>query len=259
MKTSEIISSDKGNPEIGTTLKNQLGVSIIIPVHNEVQIIKRNLERIIKTAKQLFIDYQIIIAEDGSTDGTDTIIKKLTQTEPHIIHLHFDNRLGKGQAIKHAIKIAKGKIITFMDADLATSLKHLPQLVQTIQKEFTMAIGSRAIKGSQVKRPPIRRIASKIYNLIVRTLFNDGIHDHQCGFKAFNRDYILPILNEVKDNEFFFDTELIIKTKKKGHNIKEIPVKWEEPENRTPKFQLIQDGIKILIKLLKMRIELWTH
>lgn len=245
------------NLEPGIPVKSSEGLSIIIPVYNEAQVIKKNLEQVIEGIKQFFIDYQIIIAEDGSDDGTDSIIKQLAENNPQITHLHFDMRLGKGLAIKRSIKIAKEKIIAFMDADLSIPIKHLPSLVQMINQGCTMAIGSRAIKGSLVKRPPIRKIASKIYNLTVRLLFKDGIHDHQCGFKAFNRDHILPLINEIDDKGFFFDTELIIKTKMKGCKITEIPIIWEEPKDRISKFQLVQDGIKILVKLLKLRINLW--
>lgn len=252
-------SLKENHEEISILTKNQLRSSIIIPVHNEIQIIKKNFQQVIEGIKQIFVDYEIIIAEDGSKDGTSNALKQLAKINPRITHLCSEIRLGKGQALKRSIKITKEKIITFMDADLVTSLKHLPQLVRTIQKGFTIAMGSRSIKGSCVKRPLIRIITSKIYNLLVRILFKDAIHDHQCGFKAFNREQILPILNEVEDDQFFFDTELIIRTIMRGYKIKEIPVKWEELKDRISKFQLFFDGIKILIKLLKLRVKLWTH
>jgi glycosyltransferase involved in cell wall biosynthesis len=260
LKKSQFDTSLKENREdIKIHMKNQLRSSVIIPVYNEIQIIKKNFQEVIEGIKQIFVDYEIIIAEDGSKDGTNCVLEKLVQINPKITHLCSDIRLGKGQALKRSIKIAKEKIIIFMDADLAASLKHLPQLAQTIQKGYTIAIGSRSIKGAHVKRPLIRTIPSKIYNLLVGILFRDKIHDHQCGFKAFSREQILPILNEVEDNQFFFDTELIIRTKMRGYKIKEIPVKWEEPEGRIPRFQIISDGIKMLINLLKLRIKLWIH
>lgn len=233
-------------------------ISIILPVHNEAKVIEKNIMQIVDYVEKFFEDYQIIVAEDGSNDETELIIERLAEGNPRIVHVHSDTRLGKGRALKGAFKIANEKIVTFMDIDFASSPEQLPLLARMIEGGFTLAIGSRSINGSEVKRPPIRKMASKIYNLIVRLLFRDGIYDHQCGFKAFNRDLILPILDEIKDNGFFFDTELIIRTKRRGHGIVEVPIKWEEPEDRESKFRLVRDGIKILRDLFKLRIALWT-
>ncbi|MGQ9722818.1 MAG: glycosyltransferase [Candidatus Jordarchaeum sp.] len=257
--TDQTDYSNTEHLEIGMPINVKPSVSIIIPIHNEIQVIKKNLEKIIDYSKRIFDDYQIIIAEDGSKDGTDTIIKQLVKSHYQIVYLHFEVRQGKGKAIKRAIKIAREKIVAFIDADLAAPLIQLPQLVQMIQQGFTMAVGSRLINGSHVKRPTARRITSTIYNLLVRVLFRDGVHDHQCGFKVFNRDHILPLLDEVKNNEFFFDTELIIRVKRNGNRIIEVPIKWIEPEDRNSKFQLVYDGLTILIELLKLRIKLWMR
>ncbi|MEM2144354.1 MAG: glycosyltransferase [Candidatus Jordarchaeaceae archaeon] len=232
-------------------------ISIILPVHNEAKVIEKNLVQIVDYVEKFFESYQIIVAEDGSNDATEPIAKRLAEINPRIIHIHSDTRLGKGRALKRAFKITNEKIVTFMDIDLASSLEQLPLLARMIEEGFTLALGSRSIKGSEVRRPPIRKMASKIYNLLVRLLFRDGIHDHQCGFKAFNRDLILPLLDEIKDNGFFFDTELIIRAKRRGHSIVEVPVEWEEPEGRESKFRLVRDGIKILRDLFKLRIALW--
>ena len=96
--------------------------------------------------------YEIIVSEDGSTDGTEVIVSKMAKSNPNLVLLHSTARLGKGKAIKKALSTSKGKIITFMDVDLATNLECLPQLLQVVQEHGGMAIGSRHIAGSRVQR-----------------------------------------------------------------------------------------------------------
>jgi len=249
--------SIKKDSEFNEFTDDQLRVSIVLPVYNEAKVIEKNLVKIMDYVEKFFKDYQIIVAEDGSSDGTDLIVKRLVECNPKIVHVHSDKRRGKGWALKRAFKIAKGKKVIFMDADLASSLEQLPLMFRMIEEGFALAVGSRAIRGSKAKRLPLRKLASEIYNLLVRLLFMDGIHDHQCGFKAFNRDLALSILDEIKDNGFFFDTELIIRMRRRGYSIVEVPIKWEEQADRESKFRLVRDGIKILMNLFKLRINLW--
>lgn len=203
--------------------------------------------------------YEIIIAEDGSMDGTDKIAREITHGAQRILHLHSDWRLGKGAALKRALKASRCGVVVFTDADLAASLDHLPELLELIKKGYDGAIGSRYIERSCVKRPLLKVIASRAYNLLVRVLFRDGIQDHQCGFKVFSRQALESLVDDVKSNSFFFDTELILKAKRKGFSIVEVPVTWREPEGRDPKFRLLRDGVRMGLELLRMRMELWRR
>jgi hypothetical protein len=232
-------------------------VSILIPAYNEASRLRQNIRFIEDYVRQIVGSYEIIIAEDGSMDGTDKIAKEITHRTQRILHSHSDCRLGKGAALKRALKASRCEIVVFMDADLATSLDHLPELLELIKRGYDGAIGSRYIERSCVKRPLLKLIASRTYNLLVRVLFRDGIQDHQCGFKAFSRQALDPLVADVESNDFFFDTELILKAKRKGFSIGEVPVTWREPEGRNPQFRLFGDGVRMGLELLKMRMKPW--
>jgi len=232
-------------------------ISIIIPAHNEASCLRESIRAIEEAVSRLEASYEIIIAEDGGSDGTDVIAEELAVENPYISHLHSDERLGKGGSLKRAIGVAQGELIIYMDADLATSLDHLPEIFELIECGYDIAIGSRNIKGSKVKRPLSRTIASIAYNFLVRVLFKDGIHDHQCGFKGFRRKVLESIVEDIESNDFLFDTELIVRAKRGGFSIFEFPVVWAEPKGRNSKVQLLRDGVLMGIKLLKLRVKLW--
>lgn len=234
-------------------------VSIVVPAYNEVSRLRQNIRSIGEAVKRITESYDIIIAEDGSTDGTNVIAEELAKEDPRILHLHSDKRLGKGGALKRAIKASQGEVIVFIDADLATSLDSISRIMVPIQKGYDGAIGSRNIKGANVKRPLLRAVASMVYNLFVRLLFRDGICDHQCGFKAFRRQALESLNDDVKSDGFLFDTELIVKAKRNDFLLAEVPVTWREQKGRNSTFLLFKDGLKMGLTFLRLRVRLWKR
>ena len=226
-----------------------------MPAYNEASTLKQNVGLIEKVVSQITDLYEIIIAEDGCSDETVKVAADISNNCSKVVHLHSDYRLGKGLALKRALKTSKGQVLVFMDADLATSLDHLHDVVKFVESGYDIVIGSRHVKGSHVRRPLSRGIASRAYNLLVKLLFWDNVSDHQCGFKGFNHQALKGVIDEVTENGFVFDTELIVRMKKRGLRIIEIPVKWAEPEDRIPKFNLLADGIKMGLKLVKLRFK----
>ena len=195
--------------------------------------------------------YEIIIVEDGSTDGSEDIARTMSCENPRIIHLHSSMRLGKGGALKRAFQNCRGDSIIFMDIDLATSLKHISESVSIIKHGHAVVVGSRFARGSRVKRPLSRKMASLAYNTLVNMLFHDGVSDHQCGFKGFTRKTLKTIIDEVNDNEFFFDTELIVRLWRKGFSLVELPIEWAEPRVS----YLHEDPVRMFFKLWKLRFD----
>jgi glycosyltransferase involved in cell wall biosynthesis len=229
-------------------------ISILLPAYNEAWRIANCIKTVEKAVSAFFSSYEIIVTEDGSTDGTEAIVTCLQKTNPNLTLLHSHTRLGKGKAIKNALCKAKGRIIVFMDVDLATNLKYLPQLVHLVQNNPGLAIGSRYAVDSKVKRPISRTLFSLSYNLFVRALFFDGVHDHQCGFKAMSRDFVDVIDGSVKSDGWFFDTELILNCKKLGFQLSEMGVEWTEPrKQKESKVRLLHDASQIGMDLLRFR------
>ncbi len=226
--------------------------SIVLPAYNEARNIERAVKAVIETMEKTGYDYEVIIAEDGSTDGTDKIASRLADGKK-IIHLHSDERLGRGKALERAFYSAKGKVVAFLDVDLSTDMSHLPELLEKAEK-YGIAIGSRLKKESKTERPAKRDIPSRIYNFLVRLLLGSKVSDHQCGFKAFRREVILSILPEVKDNHWFWDTEVLVIAQRKGYEICEIPVKWKQGEET--RVNVLRDSLYMFRRLLEMKFRL---
>ena len=180
----------------------------------------------------------------------------MAKLNPNLVLLHSPVRLGKGKAIKKALHTSKGKIITFMDVDLATNLECLPRLLKVVKENGGMAIGSRHVEGSRVRRRVSRTLFSLTYNLFVRMLFLDGIHDHQCGFKTMSREVANAVLNVSKSDGYFFDTEMIVRCKKLGFPVVEVAVQWAERSKGASKVNPVQDAKTIGLDMLVFRFDL---
>lgn len=231
-------------------------LSILLPAYNEASQIERCVNEVETAVRGFSNSYEIIVSEDGSTDGTNVIVARITKTNPNLVLLHSSNRLGKGKGIKNALTASKGKYIAFMDVDLATDLKCLPELLRVVKANGGMAIGSRHVAGSSVERHLTRTLSSLVYNVLVRLLFMDGVRDHQCGFKMMTREVAETVLKFSKTDGYFFDTEMIVRCKKIGYPVIEVPVKWTEKNRGGSKVNPLRDGKKIGRDMLAFRLSL---
>ncbi|MEM5854789.1 MAG: glycosyltransferase [Candidatus Aenigmatarchaeota archaeon] len=229
-------------------------ISIILPAYNEADKLEKSVNKLIKILESEKIDSEIIIAEDGSTDGTDKIAAKLANEKKIIIHQHYNQKLGRGLALKKAGKIARGKYIVFMDVDLAPQFgKKLNEMLNCL-KTHHIVIGSRYHRLSKTKRSFLRRILSKSYNFLQKLLFNLPIIDLQCGFKGFRKSVFIQMNEEVEANGWFWDTEILIRSFLKGYKIKEIPVEWKE--GKKTKVKIIRDSLDMGVSLIKLWLKL---
>ena len=228
-------------------------LSILLPAYNEASQIEQCILEVEETVRNLSDSYEIIVSEDGSTDGTEEIVTKMANVNPNLRLLHSKERLGKGKAIRNAVNCSQGQIIAFMDVDRATDLACLPKLLDTVKQKGGMAIGSRHIPGSNVQRHAKRTLFSLTYNAMVRLLFLDGVRDHQCGFKTMKTNIAKAVLNSSKSDGYFFDTEMIIRCKQLGYPVTEVPVNWME-HNKDSKVDPARDSGKIFRDMLSFRL-----
>jgi glycosyltransferase involved in cell wall biosynthesis len=230
-------------------------ISIIIPLHNETKILSENVSRLKKRVDGSNYEYEIILAEDGSTDQTPQIARSLASSYPDIRLIITKKRLGRGLSLSNAIAAARGDIVVYMDADLATDLSHLDALIREIENGSDISTGSRLMPGSKVSgRNALRDIASKSYNLLLRLLFRTAVRDHQCGFKAFRKSSVLPLLSEVKDTHWFWDSELLIRAQARGLKVTEIPVNWTD--RKESGVRLHADILYMGLAALKLRLSM---
>jgi len=221
--------------------KATLQLSVVLPAYNEVSYLHLAVEKTTQTLNSLTDAYEIIIAEDGSTDGTAECAQKLTQTYPQLRHIHRTQRLGRGMALNNAFEQSHGEILVYMDLDLATDLKYLKPLIQAISVEgYDFTTGSRMMPQSKANRSLSRGFSSQTYNFLVRHMLGSKLKDHQCGFKAFKREPLLELLGKVEAKHWFWDTEIMVRGHQQGLRIKEIAVEWHS--GKDTKVNLVKDS-----------------
>jgi glycosyltransferase involved in cell wall biosynthesis len=208
-------------------------VSLVIPVYNDRTALETAIPRSLRALEEIAPAFELIIAEDGSTDGTPDLVREKAASDPRIRLLHADERLGRGRALNRAFADARGWIVGYYDADLATDLRHLGELLGAIRGGADIATGSRLLPSSDVERTGEREVASRVYNALVRVILGSRIHDHQCGFKAFRRERILSLLPSVKATHWFWDTEVLVRGQRAGCRVAEFPVIWKTGKRTT--------------------------
>ena len=240
-------------------------IDIVVPVLNEEKILQKSITTLDEyMAKHLPYRYQITIADNGSQDKTLEIANNLAEKYQSVRVVSLAER-GRGRALKQAWQNSPADILTYMDVDLSTSLDDfLPMIQPLVAGEAGVAIGSRLMKDSRTSRGVKREFISRCYNRIIKWTSGTKFSDAQCGFKAIRRGVAAKFLPKIKDNEWFFDTELLIKTERAGVPIHEQPVTWiEDTDSRVKIVKTAVDDLKGLYRVNKELdkrswLEKWT-
>jgi glycosyltransferase involved in cell wall biosynthesis len=225
-------------------------VDIVIPVYNEQEDLPRSIDILTKFLREnLENPWRVVIADNGSTDDTLSIAQMLSSKYPGVTCIHMPQK-GRGRALRHVWMESNASMVGYMDVDLSTDLVHFPQLVKAIEEGAHIAIGSRLSKDSRVKRSFKREFISRSYSALIRAMFFTPFRDAQCGFKVVSRNAARSLVPLVKNNNWFFDSELLIIAAKRGFHIREIPVHWEDdPDSRVKIVRTAWEDIKGLLRL----------
>ncbi len=204
-------------------------VDVVIPVLNEERALTGSVETLHAFLAEEMPQYtcRIVVADNGSTDSTLAVAQQLSSKYSDVTYIHLPVR-GRGRALRKALLESDADILSYMDVDLSTDLHAFPKLVDLIEEGYDIAIGSRLLPQSQIQRSPRREVVSRGYNLLIKAMFLARFSDAQCGFKAISRQAAQELLPLVKDNGWFFDSELLIIAERLGYRIGEVAVRWVE-------------------------------
>lgn len=235
-------------------------LNIVIPVYNEEKELKESIEtlRAFLLVHMRDYDWHITIADNASTDKTLTIARKLSKKFSEVKNMHLVLK-GRGRAVKQVWSTDSADIQVYMDVDLSTDLKHVPHLVAALTRGYDIAIGTRNATGSRVYgRTWLRTFTSKMYIFLIKLFFLVHFSDAQCGFKAVTRRVVKELLPTIQDNEWFFDTELLINAEKTHYRIYEEPVTWiDNPGSTVRVMKTAQGDLEGLRRLFITRP--WRH
>lgn len=222
-------------------------ISVVIPAYNEQEVIEKTIQEVQNFLQQNFEQFEIIVIDDGSSDDTLEVLKNIK----NIKVLRNLRNHGKGYTVTKGIKVTRGDLILFMDADNSTSIKELPRLLANIGQN-QLVIGSRALPGSIIiaRQTKAKEFLGKLGNILIRYLLTPGIHDTQCGFKLFTKEIKL-LFNKLTTQGWGFDFELVFLVQRAGFKIKEVPITWQNHGNSKV---TLAGYIKTLVELFKIKI-----
>jgi putative flippase GtrA len=209
-------------------------IEIVIPVYNEQHDLAASVRRLHDYLTHSFpFSFRIVIADNASTDATWAVASAL-ELELSNVRATYISKKGRGRALHMVWSASAATVVCYMDVDLSTDLAALlPLVAPLLSGHSDVAIGTRLARSSRVVRGPKREVISRCYNVLLRTTLATRFSDAQCGFKAIRADRARELLPMVRDNGWFFDTELLVLAERSGMRIHEVPVDWtDDPDSR---------------------------
>jgi dolichyl-phosphate beta-glucosyltransferase len=230
-------------------------LSVVIPAYNEVQRLPRTIEHIERYLDGRGVNYELILVDDGSADGTRQVMDEAAARNPRVRLEALPSNRGKGRALAAGVAVARGDEVLVTDADLSTPIEELEKLEAALKAGAGVAIGSRSVKGSriEIQQPIYRVLMGKAFNLIVQIALLPGIWDTQCGFKLFRADVAQPVFAALTTDGFGYDPEVLFLAKRRGVRIAEVPVVWR---NSAPtKVMAIRSSFDMFKHVVRVRFK----
>ncbi|NUS58179.1 MAG: glycosyltransferase family 2 protein, partial [Streptomycetaceae bacterium] len=228
-------------------------VEVVVPVYNEQHVLEASVRRLHRyLVENLPYPFRITVADNASTDGTWAVAARLERELTGVRAVHLDVK-GRGRALRAVWSTSDADVVSYMDVDLSTDLNaFLPLVAPLLSGHSDLAIGTRLARGSAVARGPKREFISRTYNLLLRTTMAARFSDAQCGFKAARTEVVQALLPRVQDEEWFFDTELLLLAERSGLRIHEVPVDWiDDPDSRVDIVKTAKADLKGMWRVAK--------
>ena len=221
-------------------------VSVVIPVYNEADFVGDALPRLFEEMEAVGVTYRLIIVENGSTDGTAQRARQVARDMPAKVLSLPDPDYGA--AMREGFLEADGDWVINFDIDYFSG-----EFVETVldqPDDVDLVIASKRDPGSEDRRPVIRRVATRVFNLLLRTILDSGVTDTH-GMKGFRRKLVDDLAPQVVSTQDLFDTELVVRAEMAGYEIVEVPVRVEEI--RSARSSLVKRAPRTVVGLLEIR------
>jgi glycosyltransferase involved in cell wall biosynthesis len=231
-------------------------LSIVIPAFNEECRLDASLEKIDSFITTENWNAEIIVVDDGSTDGTARLVTRHMQTKPYLRLLQNQINRGKGFSLRRGVEACLGDVILLSDADLSVPIQEIHKLLDAIKEGADVAIGSRGIDlgGDRLAAPWHRRLCSAGFRVLVRSVLGLRFYDTQCGFKALKRKAARLIFSRQRIERWGFDPEVLMLADRFCFVVKEVGV--EAVHDNRSRLNVVRDSFQMLCEVLKIRYHL---
>lgn len=233
---------------------NALDLSLILPCYNEHPVFETSTRSILKTLSHTTFSYEIIFVDDCSRDDTRALIDALIAAHPdkNLVRIFHEQNKGRGGAVADGLRAARGQVAGYIDIDLEVGAEYIPALTLAVQDGADIALGQRNYLFQP--RSLDRWILSKGYHRIAKAMLGfDSFWDTESGYKFFNRVRILQILDEIQDQRWFWDTEVMVRAAVHGYRIVEVPVLFLRNYGKQSSVNALQDTMDYFQRLWQFR------
>ena len=254
MTSTTLIVTDTSSSEVTKTTP---AVDIVIPVHNEAADLAASVQRLHAFVRdQLPFSCRITIADNASTDSTLLIACEIADRVDGVRVVHLPQK-GRGRALRAVWESSPATVLAYMDVDLSTDLAALlPLLAPLLSGHSDIAIGTRLSASARVVRGSKRELISRCYNGLLHVVLGTRFSDAQCGFKAIRSECAQRLLPLVRDEAWFFDTELLVLAERAGLRIHEVPVDWVDDADT--RVDLVPTAVADLRGIVRVALDLAT-
>ncbi len=230
-------------------------LSIVVPAYNEERRLRETLPRIVDFVRAQDYATEVIVVDDGSSDGTASVVEGIAADTP-LVRLIKNEHRGKGFAVKTGALAASGDYVFLCDADLSMPIEDVAKFLPPALEGYDVAIGSREIEGARrYDEPGLRHLMGRVFNTLVRLLAVRGFQDTQAGFKCFARGAAREMFSYQTMDGFGFDVEILFIAQRRGYRIVEVPINWYYVSNS--RVSPVGDSVRMFREILQVRMNDW--
>jgi len=227
-------------------------LSLVIPAYNEQERLNRSLGRVVGYLRRRGKPFEIVVVDDGSTDGTAALVEKHASLDGRVRLVCHPENLGKGRAVRTGVYAARGDYVIFSDADLSTPIETADEFMVHLTNGSDVVVGNRRMGESRLERrqPPIREFLGRVFTRLTRFLLRSPVSDQTCGFKGFKRRAAIETFSRQRVFDWSFDAEILHIAALRGLRVTQVPVTWrDEPGS---KVNVLSACVLSLIGLIKV-------
>ncbi len=231
-------------------------LSVVVACYQEESHLVESVRTLQATLDGLGRSYELIFLDDKSTDRTAAMIAQIVQDQPHMRAVYHGENVGRGGTVTEGFRLARGRIVGFLDIDLEVHCRYLPAVLAAIDAG---ADGATAFRSYEVAMGPsslLRHVLSSGYRRLFRRLFDVPFRDPETGFKFFVRDRILPVLDRTRDRHWFWDSEILVLAHLAGLRVVEVPARFERRTDKQSTVRVVRDVLRHLAAAWSFRARL---